>query len=179
MAHAFRELVNPVTGCLATRRWIMPLATLALALVLLAAPLAAAAQPAKTIRIGWLSPGSTVTHGSFLDAFRQRLRELGYVEGRDLAIESRWAEGKSNRLPSLAAELVGLKEDVIVAAGAAIRAVKEATTTIPIVMAIVVDPVATGLVYQPRTARGEHHGAVHHGPRPRNQAVGDTQGGRS
>jgi putative ABC transport system substrate-binding protein len=113
----------------------------------LAAPLAAGAQPAKTIRIGWLSPGSTVTHGSFLDAFRQRLRELGYVEGRDLDIESRWAEGKFDRLPSLAVELVGLKVDVIVAAGPpAIQAVKQATTTIPIVMAIVVDAVATGLV---------------------------------
>ena len=125
----------------------MPLATLALVLVLLAAPLVAGAQPAKTIRIGWLSPGSTVTHGLFLDAFRERLRELGYVEGRDVAIEPRWAEGKSDRLPSLGAELVGLKVDVIVAAGPpAIQAVKEATTTIPIVMAIVVDAVATGLV---------------------------------
>ena len=113
----------------------------------LAAPLVAGAQPTKTIRIGWLSPGSTVTHGSFLDAFRQRLRELGYVEGRDVAIEPRWAEGKSDRLPSLGAELVGLKVDVIVAAGPpAIQAVKEATTTISIVMAIVVDAVATGLV---------------------------------
>src|SRR5712692_6762018 len=126
---------------------IRPVALVILALVLLTAPLAAAAQPVKTIRIGWLSPGSTVTHGSFLDAFRQRLRELGYVEGRDLDIEPRWAEGKFDRLPSLAAELVGLRVHVIVAAGPpAIQAVKQATTTIPIVMAIVVDPVATGLV---------------------------------
>jgi len=114
---------------------------------ILATPLAAAAQPAKTIRIGWLSPGSTVTHGSFLDAFRQRLRELGYMEGRDVTIESRWTDGKFDRLPGLGAELVGLKVDVIVAAGPpAIQAVKQATTTIPIVMAIVVDAVATGLV---------------------------------
>ncbi len=115
--------------------------------IILAGPLAAEAQPAKTIRIGWLSPGSTVTHGSFLDAFRQRLRELGYVEGREVAIEPRWAEGKFDRLPSLGAELVGLKVDVIVAAGPpAIQAVKEATATIPIIMAIVVDAVATGFV---------------------------------
>src|SRR5712691_5268926 len=73
------------------------------AMAILAAPLAAGGQPAGTIRIGYLSPGSTVTHGPFFDAFRQGLRELGYVEGRDLAIESRWAEGKSDRLPSLAA----------------------------------------------------------------------------
>ena len=126
---------------------IRPVALVILALVFLTAPLVAGAQLAKTIRIGWLSPGSTVTHGSFLDAFRQRLRELGYVEGRDVAIEPRWAEGKVDRLPSLGAELVGLKVDVIVAAGPpAIQAAKDATTTIPIVMAIVVDAVATGLV---------------------------------
>jgi len=97
--------------------------------------------------IGWLSPGSTVTHGPFLEAFRQALRDLGYVEGPNLAIESRWAEGKLERLPTLAAELVGLKVNIIVAAGGpAVRAVKHATATVPIVTPIVVDPVATGLI---------------------------------
>ncbi len=125
----------------------LTLVALMLVLAILGAPLATEAQPARTIRIGYLSPGSTVTHGPFFDAFRQGLRELGYVEGRDLAIESRWAEGKSDRLPSLAAELVGLQVDVIVAAGTpAIQASKQATTTIPIVMAISADAVATGLV---------------------------------
>jgi len=114
---------------------------------LLAAPLAAEAQRERTIRIGWLSPGSTVTHGSFLDAFRQRLRELGYVEGRDLAIESRWAEGKLERLPALAAELVALKVDVIAAGGTlAALAAKQATRTLPIVFANAGDPVGSGLV---------------------------------
>jgi putative ABC transport system substrate-binding protein len=82
-----------------------------------------------------------------LEAFRHGLRELGYVEGQNIVIESRWAEGNYDRLPGLAAELVGLKMDVIVAAAVpAIRAAKEATRTIPIIMATVVDPVATGLV---------------------------------
>jgi putative ABC transport system substrate-binding protein len=126
---------------------IRPAALVILTLVLLSAPLAAAAQPAQTMSIGWLSPGSTVTHGPFLEAFRQALRDLGYVEGPNLAIESRWAEGKLERLPTLAAELVGLKVNIIVAAGGpAVRAVKHATATVPIVTPIVVDPVATGLI---------------------------------
>jgi putative tryptophan/tyrosine transport system substrate-binding protein len=82
-----------------------------------------------------------------LDAFRQGLVELGYVEGRTFTIEPRWAEGKYERLPRLAAELIALKVDVILTVAVpAIRAAKEATKTIPIVMASVVDPVATGLV---------------------------------
>ncbi|HEV2055927.1 MAG TPA: ABC transporter substrate-binding protein [Methylomirabilota bacterium] len=116
----------------------------------LAAPLAAEAQqPAKISRIGFLSPSSPsdppMQHS--LEVFRHGLGELGYVEGQNIAIESRWAEGKYDRLPGLAAELVRLKVDVIVTAAVpAIRAAKEATSTIPIVMAVVVDPVATGLV---------------------------------
>jgi ABC-type uncharacterized transport system substrate-binding protein len=114
---------------------------------LLAAPLAAEAQPTgKIYRIGFLSPSSSADP-SILDAFREGLRELGYVEGRNIAIASRWAAGKYERLPGLAAELVRLKMDVIVTAAVpAIRAAKEATSTIPIIMAVVVDPVATGLV---------------------------------
>jgi putative ABC transport system substrate-binding protein len=113
----------------------------------LAAPLAAKAQPSGTIRIGYLSPGSTVTHGPLLDAFRQGMRELGRVESQQLAIESRWADGKSDRLPTLAAELVNLRVDIIVAAGnPAIQASRQATTTIPIVTPIVADPVTTGVV---------------------------------
>jgi putative ABC transport system substrate-binding protein len=82
-----------------------------------------------------------------IDAFKRGLRELGYVEGRNIVIESRWGEGKYESLPGLAAELVRLKMDVILTAAVpAIRAAREATTTIPIVMAVVVDPVETGLV---------------------------------
>ncbi len=119
------------------------------ALALLAAPLAAEVQQvAKIPRIGFLSPHSPSETGvSRLGAFRQGLRELGYVEGQTIAIESRWAEGKYDRLPGLATELVGLKVDVIVTyAPPAIQAAKQATATIPIVMAGIVDPVATGFV---------------------------------
>jgi len=117
---------------------------------LLAAPLAAESQPAgKVTRIGFLSPSSpsNVRNPLRLDALRQGLREQGYVEGQNIAIESRWAEGKYDRLPGLAVELVRLKVDVIVTyAAPAIQAVKQATGTIPIVMAGVIDPVATGFV---------------------------------
>jgi putative tryptophan/tyrosine transport system substrate-binding protein len=116
----------------------------------LAAPLAAAAQPAgKHYRIGFLSAAaaSAPRFQGFLEALRKGLVELGYVEGRNIAIESRWAASKYELLPGLAAELVRLKMDVIVTAAVpAIRAAKEATSTIPIIMAVVVDPVATGLV---------------------------------
>jgi putative ABC transport system substrate-binding protein len=116
---------------------------------LLAAPLIAQAQPAgKVWRIGVLSSGSPSARAvARIDAFKRGLRELGYVEGRNIVIESRWGEGKYETLPGLAAELVRLKMDVILTAAVpAIRAAKEATSTIPIVMAVVVDPVETGLV---------------------------------
>jgi putative ABC transport system substrate-binding protein len=117
---------------------------------LLATPLAGLAQQAgKVHRIGFLAAGSSSDPRiqRFFAAFRSGLGELGYVEGRNITIESRWAAGKYERLPGLAAELVRLKTDVIVTAAVpAIRAAKQATGTIPIVMAVVVDPVATGLV---------------------------------
>jgi putative ABC transport system substrate-binding protein len=83
----------------------------------------------------------------WLEAFRQGLRELGYVEGQNIAIEPRWTEGKDDRLPALAADLVRSKVDVIVAdTGAASRAAQQATRTIPIVMSLFNDPVGSGLV---------------------------------
>jgi putative ABC transport system substrate-binding protein len=117
-----------------------------LALGLLWAPLAAhAQQPEKLPRIGLLRPGSPPD--PYVDAFRQGLRDLGYVEQQTITIAYRWAEGKSARLPLLAAELVYLKVDIIVTQGeVATRAVKEATSTIPIVMATSGDPVGAGLV---------------------------------
>ena len=115
--------------------------------VLLAAPLAAEAQQAEKIaRIGWLgnSPAASPHLG---DAFRQGLRDLGYVEGRNVAIDYRFAEGKLERLPALAADLVALKVDVILAATVlAAVAAKQAIKTIPIVFAAVADPVGSGLV---------------------------------
>ena len=105
-----------------------------------------AQQTAKLPRIGYLSSASpSVVSG----AFRHGLRELGYVEGKNIVIEQRYAEGKFDRLPELAAELVRLKVDIIVAAGGirAIRAAKNATTAIPIVMGgSGIDPVVAGLV---------------------------------
>ena len=114
------------------------------------APLTGEAQHAATIpRIGFLYPSSLSDSGTarFLEAFRQGLRELGYAEGQNIAIESRFAEGKWDQLPGLAAELVRVKVDVIVTyTTPATQAAKQATGTIPIVVATVIDPVAAGLV---------------------------------
>ena len=114
-------------------------------LSLLAAPRAAEAQPAgKVYRIGLLSPTS---QGFGIEAFREGLRALGYVEGHNIVVEQRSAEGRFDRLPALAAELVRLRVDVIVAVVTqASLAAKNATMTIPIVMLAVGDPVGAGLV---------------------------------
>jgi putative ABC transport system substrate-binding protein len=113
----------------------------------LAAPISAKAQPTgKIYRIGVLINGSASVSAKRTEALRQRLRDLGYVEGTNIALEYRWDEGKQDRLPELAAELVRGKVDVIVTHGAGGRAAKRATTTIPIVVAIVADPIGTGLV---------------------------------
>ena len=115
---------------------------------LLAAPLAAEAQQApKVPRIGYLASNLESSRRS-LEAFLQGLRDLGYVEGRNVVIEYRDAEGKLERLPVLAAELVALKVDVIVTAGGTLSALaaKQATRTLPIVFANAADPVASGLV---------------------------------
>jgi ABC-type uncharacterized transport system substrate-binding protein len=104
-------------------------------------------QPAKISRIGWLAAGSPSGVAPLTDAFRQGLRQLGYVEGKNIVIEFRYAEGKFDRLPDLAAEIVHLKVDVIVVASTpAIQAVKQATATIPIVMVGPGDPVGPGLI---------------------------------
>ena len=122
---------------------------LALGAGALAAPLAAFAQQksAKVARLGFLGASSAAAFASLVEALRAGLRDLGYVEGKNIVIEYRWAEGKYERLPGLAAELVQLKVDVIVAAsGPAVQAVQKATTTIPIVFAAVGDPVGLGFV---------------------------------
>ena len=105
-----------------------------------------AAQPsAKSPRIGVLRPGSPPD--PFVEAFRRGLEELGYVEGRNITIERRWAEGRPERLPALAEDLLRLKVDVIVVGGnEAIRTVQRVTTTVPIVMPVSTDPVRIGLV---------------------------------
>jgi len=106
-----------------------------------------AQQPGKVPRIGYLTGVSLSADSPRFEGFRQGLRELGYVEGKNIIIEYRYADGKFDRLPALAAELVRLKVDIIVSAGAtATRAAKEATVTIPIVMAQDPDPVGSGFV---------------------------------
>jgi len=116
-----------------------------IALVPLAAPLVAKAQQGKVHRIGLLHPG--LRPQLDYEVFRQALRDLGYLEGRNIVIEERLAEGKAERLRSLAAELVRLKVDVIITNSTpGTRAAKEATSTIPIVMTGSADPVGAGLV---------------------------------
>jgi putative tryptophan/tyrosine transport system substrate-binding protein len=108
---------------------------------------AQAQQPAKVHRVGFLTANDFSALAARIEALRQGLRELGYVEGKNIVIEYRYAEGKLDRLPALAAELVRLKVDIIVSAGPqSTRAVKEATVTIPIVMAFDFDPVGNGFV---------------------------------
>ena len=116
--------------------------------MLLALPVAARAQQATKIpRIGFLGATTLPATSARIEAFRHGLRELGYIEGKNIVIEYRWAEGKIERLPDLAAELVRLKVDVIVTSSAApTRAAKEATSTIPIVMANDNDPLGIGHV---------------------------------
>ncbi len=111
-------------------------------------PLAARAQQAgKLPTIGFLVPGTPSSHGQWFAALVQRLRELGWIEGRTVAIEYRWAEGRTERFDEIAAEFVRRKVDVIVtSATAAIVAAKQATSVIPIVFAAAGDPVGTGLV---------------------------------
>ena len=112
--------------------------------------LSGAQQPGKMTRVGFLGTGPAPTPATPyapLREFRQGLDELGYVDGRDVVIETRWAEGRIDQLPAMAAELVGLKVDIIVGVGSVVaQAAKRATTTIPVVMAVVIDPVANGLV---------------------------------
>jgi putative ABC transport system substrate-binding protein len=118
-------------------------------LSILAAPLVIHAQPAtKVYQIGRLSAGQPLPEShAYEEAFRQGLRELGYVEGQNLVLEYRYAAGSAERLPALAAELVQRQVDVIVAGGVpAVRAAQHATRTIPVVMAGVTDPVGQGLV---------------------------------
>jgi putative tryptophan/tyrosine transport system substrate-binding protein len=127
-----------------------------LALGLLVPPLTAEAQPlAKVPRIGWLLKGSPFPPWGPLDAFRQGLRERGWVEGQNIAVEERWAEGRIELLPDLAADLIRLKVDVIVVAGPlTARAAKQATTELPIVILGVGDALGQGLVTSLARPRG-------------------------
>jgi putative tryptophan/tyrosine transport system substrate-binding protein len=107
---------------------------------------ARAQQPAKLPTVGLLGAATPATWSPFIAAFVRRLRELGWIEGTTIAIEYRWAEGRDERFAEIAAEFVRLKVDVIVTAGAAVLAAKQATSLIPIVFAVAADPVGGGLV---------------------------------
>jgi ABC-type uncharacterized transport system substrate-binding protein len=106
-----------------------------------------AQQPKKVWRLGFLGSSSASGYASRVNAMREGLRDLGYVEGKNIVIEYRWAEEKYDRLPDLAAELVDLKVDLIITHGTpGSRAAKQATTTIPIVIAAIGDAVEAGVV---------------------------------
>jgi putative ABC transport system substrate-binding protein len=120
---------------------------LALVAILLALSVPAEAQPKKVTRIGLLTSASTAVAAPLVDAFRHGLRELSYIEGKNIILEIRGAEAKPDRQSDLAAELVRLKVDIIVAGGSdSTHAVKEATNTIPIVMRYDGDPVRRGVI---------------------------------
>ena len=122
------------------------LAWLVTPLLLASVHLVEAQQPKKIYRVGFLSAGSASSNVPRMQAFRQAMRELGYIEGKNILIEYRYMKGNQNLIPSLVAELVQLNVDVLVSGVyPTIRAAKQATHTIPIVMVITQDPVKTGL----------------------------------
>jgi putative ABC transport system substrate-binding protein len=124
---------------------IFPLALSAMLFALCSS--AEAQQPKKVARIGVLTPFTSSRPALDVEAFLEGMRELGYVEGQNVTIEYRYAEGKYDRLPNLATDLVRLKVDVIFANSApAVQAAKQATTSIPIVMETLTDPVLAGFV---------------------------------
>jgi putative tryptophan/tyrosine transport system substrate-binding protein len=123
------------------------------------------AQNAKIVRIGFLGPNSAASTSSRMESLREGLRELGYVEGKNLVIESRWADGNYDRLPALAIELVGLKVDLILTSGTpGTRAARSATATMPIIMVTSGDPVALGLVASLARPGGNITGASNFAP---------------
>jgi putative ABC transport system substrate-binding protein len=114
---------------------------------ILVAPLVSLAQPKKVHRVGFLGNSTAALEANLLGPFREGLREHGYIEGQNIHIEYRWAEGKYERFPALIGELIAAKVDVIVTAGTpATLAVKKATTSVPLIMIAVGDPVGTGIV---------------------------------
>jgi len=123
-------------------------AFLTASIAVIVAPFAATVQPpTKSWRVGYLGPVSPSAGARLLESFRQGLRELGYVEGQNISIDYRWAEGQPDRFPPLAAELTQLRVDVIVTYNnPAVAALQQATRTIPIVAANMGDPVGSGFV---------------------------------
>jgi putative ABC transport system substrate-binding protein len=133
---------------------------------------ARAQQPGKMPTIGFLGAATPASWSQWTGAFVQRLRELGWIEGRTTVIEYRWAEGRGERAAEIAAEFVRLKVDVIVTSGAALLAARQATSTIPIVFAIASEPVGTGLVASLARPGRQRHRHVEPAVRPCCQAAG-------
>jgi putative tryptophan/tyrosine transport system substrate-binding protein len=128
-------------------------------------PLAARAQQSTSVaRIGYLNTNDASASAGYVDAFRMGLRDLGYVEGKNVVIESRYAEGRIDRLDQLAAELVHADVDVIATSGLGVVAARRATSTIPIVMLVIGDPVATGIVASLRHPGGNITGSSSFNP---------------
>ena len=152
------------------RNWPTVILALTLAFSRVAGPRAAEAQqPPKVPCVGYLSPASDAT---LLEAFRRGLRDLGWVDGQNIRIEVRSAEGNYARLPQLASELVRLKVDVIVASSTPVAlAAKQATTTIPIVIQFVADPIGSGLVTSLAHPGGNITGWTHLGRELRGKYV--------
>jgi putative tryptophan/tyrosine transport system substrate-binding protein len=146
-----------------------------LAVSFILAPLVGEPQPTgKVARVGWLN---TASPGSLDEAFRSGIRQLGYVEGQNIAIEWRWVEGRFDRLPSVAADLANRNVDIIVAGGTpAALVARKTTVTIPIVMVVAADPIAAGLVTSLGRARGQYHGGDSHQPRASREAARAAQG---
>jgi putative tryptophan/tyrosine transport system substrate-binding protein len=143
--HRFLDFCSNNLKSKIQNRKLVGIVTFAVTLTISAAALAE--QPKKVYRIGFLGAASISANSARIEALRQGLRALGYVEGKNIVIEYRYADGKADRLPALAAELIGLKVDLIVSGGAAATGpAKEATTTIPIVMTNDPDPVRSGFV---------------------------------
>jgi len=150
----------------ASRSWLISVSLLAILLVLETTPLVAGAQPqtGKIPRIGLLGVTSAAGYARQVEAMRQGFRDLGYVEGQNLVIDYRWADSRYDQLAALAAELIRLQPDVIITSGPGTHVLKEATTTIPIVMAVGGDAVATGLVENLARPGGNVTGSTFFGP---------------
>ena len=150
----------------ANQGWLMRFRFLAVVLALVSVQLPAGAQSVagKMPRVGLLGVTSAAGYARQVEALQQGFRDLGYVEGRNIVIEYRFADGRYDRLPALAAELIRLQPDVIVTSGPGIRVLKEATTTIPIVMAVGGDAVAEGLVASLARPGGNITGSTFFGP---------------
>jgi putative ABC transport system substrate-binding protein len=150
---------------LVVRPIVARLATVA-TILLVAAVLSVEAQPAGSVRrIGFLSPSSAEAARGFVEEFERGLRERGYVEGQNLHVEYRWAEGKADRLPGLVTDLISLRVELIVAqASPAARAAHQATRTIPIVMVGVGNPVELGLAASLASPGGNVTGFTSYGP---------------